>query len=79
MFREQKIATYTEPKKRIQLLQITTKKPPVVNGIELLEGITEWHIRINRKIVYKTKYRSNASKKFASIVTSEILQQKFSF
>lgn len=79
MYKEQKIATYTEPGKRIQLLQITTEKPPVINGIELLGGITEWHIRKNRKLIFKTKYRGEADKKMVSIITQELLQQKFTF
>lgn len=65
---ESKIATYSAPKKRIQLLNITDNY-----------DVALYQIRTNRKVTYTTAYESIARKKFASIITSEILQQKFSF
>lgn len=74
MFKEQKIATYTEPGKRIQLLKQTELDS---EGFETCNE--KYQIRINRKIEGRYWSEIVAKKAFAARLTIEILQQKFTF
>lgn len=78
MFKEQKIATYSEPGKRIQLLKITNDQE-LKNCKNQPKIKIKYQIRRNRKITHTCFSEYVARKKYASIITGEILQQKFSF
>lgn len=81
--KEEKIATYTTKNQRIQLLKITFEAGvqfrTVIENDGLIDYYTKYQIRINRKVIDTYKYESQASRKMASIITSELLQQKFNF
>lgn len=79
IYQEKKIAGFQIEGKRIQLLQITTEEPPIINGTVCLGGITKWQVRMNRKIILTTFSKDQAQRKMASLITGELLQTKFTF
>lgn len=79
IYQEKKIAGFQIEGKRIQLLQITTEKPPVINGTICLGGITKWQVRSNRKVILTTISKDRAQRKLARIILEELLQTKLTF
>ena len=77
MYKEEKIASYTKPGFRAQLLRITDVEAPSTLDIET--DLSRYQIRINRKVKYNCLWENQAKKKFAQYITNDLLQQKFSF
>lgn len=75
-YSEQKLATFTEGKTRIQLLKMTELYKGSIND-EIPDILSiKYQIRINRKRVYNTGYEYDARKYFAMAVQNSILQLK---
>ena len=65
---ETRIASYQEPKLRLQLIKIT--------DFEYDIGATSYQIRKNRKVLCNIKWESSARQKFNSIIQQHLLQTK---
>lgn len=75
IYKEEKIATFTDEKTRIQLLKITSH-PDINPEYTSYMTITKYQIRVNRKRIYNTGFENDARKYFAIKVQNSILQLK---
>ena len=81
--KEEKICSFTQKGKRIQLLDIhiATKESYYHSETNTYDyWIHKYEIRINRKIYKKNILSEGLAKKYlCSLLTEELLQQKFTF
>lgn len=71
-YSEQKLATFTEGKTRIQLLKLTNNDQLIENRFFYIK----YQIRINRKRIYTTEFENDARKCFATLINNNVLQLK---
>lgn len=79
MIKEEKICSYTKKGKRIQLLKIWNYLLDDPKKYITGKQAYYFQIRINRKIIQNFTFESQANKKMCSILTEDLLQQKFNF